>query len=146
MTMLKLLGFLFVVGLAFAVGYQAGREGPNTVVKKAKELGAEVVNRTTTTFDGQHSLHGILVNAKERLIQAKSDLLDKNYGKATSGLEETAQILAQAKTAAEQDMRPKLEALRKKVLELAGEAKSLKAGVLVKLNDAIKDLDALLAR
>ena len=144
--MLKFLGFLFVVGVAFAVGYQAGREGPNTVFKKAKELGAQVVNKTTTSFDARQSLRAGLVNAKERLIQAKSDLLDKNYGKAVNGLEESAQILAQAKTAAEEDVRPRLEALRKKVTELAGEANSLKAGVLVKLNDAIKELDALLAR
>jgi hypothetical protein len=143
--MLKLLGFLLVVGLAFAVGYQAGREGPNTVVKNVKELWAQVVNRTTT-FDRQQSLRVSLVNAKERLIQAKSDLLDKNYGKAVSGLEETAQLLAQSKGSADEDTRPKLDALRKKVTELAGEANSLKAGVLVKLNDAIKDVDSLLAR
>jgi hypothetical protein len=145
MTMLKLFGFLLVVGLAFAVGYQAGREGPNTVFKNLKEVWAQIVNRTTT-FDRPHSLRVSLVNAKERLIQAKSDLLDKNYGKAMSGLEEAAQILAQAKGSADEDTRPKLEALRKKVTELAGEANSLKPGVLLKLNDSIKEVDALLAR
>ena len=43
--MLKFLGFLFVVGITFAIGYQMGREGPDVIVKKAKELSTEVMTR-----------------------------------------------------------------------------------------------------
>jgi hypothetical protein len=43
-------------------------------------------------------------------------------------------------------LRPKLDTLKKKVSDLAAEAKSLKPGVMTKLNEAIRELDALLTR
>src|SRR5207249_1155414 len=143
--MLKFLGFLFVVGITFAIGYQMGREGPDVIVKKAKELSTEVMARATT-LERTTSLRTNLVNAKERLVQAKSDLLDKNYGKAVSGLQETAQTLTQAKTSADEEIRPKLESLSKKVSGLAAEAQAIKPGVTGRLNEVIKEVDALLNR
>ena len=143
--MLKLLGFLFVVGVAFAAGYQMGREGPDVILKKARELSSEVMTRATA-LERTTSLRTTLVNAKERLVQAKSDLLDKNYGKAVSGLQETAQTLAQAKMAADEEIRPKLESLSRKVSGLAAEAQALKPGVTGRLNEVIKEVDALLNR
>ena len=106
--MLKFLGFLFIVGITFAIGYQMGREGPDAILKKAKELSTEVMARATA-LERTTSLRTNLVNAKDRLVQAKSDLLDKNYGKAVSGLQETAQTLAEAKVSADEEIRPKLE-------------------------------------
>jgi hypothetical protein len=143
--MLKLLGFLFVVGVVFAVGYQMGREGPDVILKKARELSSEVMTRATA-LERTTSLRTNLVNAKERLVQAKSDLLDKNYGKAVSGLQETAKTLTQAKESAGNELRPKLDALAKKVSDLATEAHALKPGVMTKINEAVKELDALLNR
>jgi len=143
--MLKFLGFLFIVGVTFAIGYQTGREGPDAILKKAKELSTEVMARATA-LERTTSLRTNLVNAKERLVQAKSDLLDKNYGKAVSGLQETAQTLAQAKMSADEEIRPKLESLGKKVSGLAAEAQALKPGVTGRLNEVIKEVDALLNR
>ena len=143
--MLKFIGFLVIVGVAFAVGYQMGREGPEVILKKAKELSTEVMARATA-LERTTSLRTNLLNAKERLVQAKSDLLDKNYGKAVSGLQETAQTLAQAKMSADENIRPKLESLSKKVSGLATEAQALKPGVTGRLNEVIKELDALLNR
>ena len=143
--MLKLLGFLFVVGVAFAVGYQMGRDGPEMILKKAKEISTEVVTRATA-LERTTSVRTNLVNAKAGLVQAKSDLLDKNYGKAVSGLQETARTLTQAKVSAENELRPKLDALAKKVSDLSTEAQALKPGVTGRLNEVIKEVDALLNR
>jgi len=143
--MLKLLGFLFIVGVTFAIGYQMGREGPDAILKKAKELSTEVMARATA-LERTTSLRTNLVNAKDRLVQAKSDLLDKNYGKAVSGLQETAQTLAEAKVSADEEIRPKLESLSKKVSGLAAEAQAIKPGVTGRLNEVIKEIDGLLNR
>ena len=143
--MLRFLGFLVIVGITFAVGYQMGRDGPDAIVKKARELGTEVMTRATA-LERTTSLRTSLVNAKEHLVQAKSDLLDKNYGKVVSGLEETVTALTQAKTSAGDELRPKLDALTKKVSDLETEAKALKPGVMTKLNEIVREVDTLLNR
>ena len=143
--MLKFIGFLFMVGLAFALGYQMGREGPDAILKKARELSTDVMTRATA-LERTTSLRTGLLNAKERLVQAKSDLLDKNYGKAVNGLEEAARALTQAKVAAEGELRPKVELLTKKVSDLAVDTKAVKPGVLTKLNEAVAEVDTMLNR
>jgi len=142
--MLKFLGFLFVVGVAFAIGYQTGREGPDAVMSKARELSSELLK--ATALERSTSVRTSLLNAKGHLVQAKLDLLDKNYGKAVSGLEETAKTLTQAKASAEEETKPRLDALAKKVTDMAAEARALKPGVMTKLNEAVKEVDALLNR
>ena len=142
--MLKFLGFLFVVGVAFAIGYQTGREGPDVVMSKARELSSELLK--ATALERSTSVRTSLLNAKGHLVQAKLDLLDKNYGKAVSGLEETAKTLTQAKASAEEEIKPRLDALAKKVTDMAAEARALKPGVMTKLNEAVKEVDALLNR
>jgi hypothetical protein len=143
--MLKFLGILFLIGVAFAIGYQMGRQGPETLLKKARDAGAEMIAKAMT-LERTQSLRASLVSAKERLVQAKSDMLDKNYGKAVNGLEETAHTLSQAKVDAEQELRPKLDALTKKISDLATDAKALKPGVITKINEAVKEIDGLLNR
>jgi len=143
--MLKFLGFLFVVGVAFAIGYQTGREGPDAVMSKARELSSELLSKATA-LERSTSVRTSLLNAKGHLVQAKLDLLDKNYGKAVSGLEETAKTLTQAKSSADEEIKPRLDALAKKVTDMAAEAKALKPGVMTKLNEAVKEVDALLNR
>ena len=143
--MLRFLGFITVVGIAFACGIYVGLQGPEAVLTKVRQLGAEVVAKTASA---EHDLtvRMSLVSAKERLVQAKSDLLDKNYGKAETGLGEAAQNLSQAKAAAGQDLQKRLEGLLAKVSEVTTEVKAVKPGVQVKLEDAAKELDALLKR
>src|SRR3989442_9284032 len=88
--MLRFLGTLTIVGLAFACGIYIGRQGPETLLHKAKQLSSQVL-ASTSTLERNLSLRTDLVNAKERLVQAKSELLDKNYGRAATGLREAPQ-------------------------------------------------------
>src|SRR5881396_1246787 len=78
--MLRFLGMLTIVGLAFACGIYIGRQGPETLLHKAKQLSSQVL-ASTNTLERNLSLRTGLVNAKERLVQAKSELLDKNSGR-----------------------------------------------------------------
>src|SRR2546428_14157114 len=82
--MLRFLGMLTIVGLAFACGIYIGRQGPETLLHKAKQLSSQVL-ASTSTLERNLSLRTGLVNAKERLVQAKSELLDKNYGRGAAG-------------------------------------------------------------
>jgi hypothetical protein len=87
-----------------------------------------------------------LVTAKERLVQAKSDLLDKNYGKAVAGLDEAAQVLTSAKETAGAELREKFEKAAEKVAAVKTEAQSLKPHLQTKVDELVKELDRMLAR
>lgn len=143
--MLKFLGLLTLVGIAFVCGLYVGRQGPEVVLKKAQQIGDVVVARTSS-LERDVTVRLNLVNAKERLIQAKSDLLDKNYGKAEEGLREAQDNLARAKAAAGDDLKGKLEGLVAKVAEVAAEAQAMKPGVPAKLEKVVRELDASLTR
>ncbi len=143
--MLKFLGFLMVVGLAFGLGLYVGQKGPENVLHKAKQLGADVIAKTGTVERSLAVRTGI-VNAKERLEQAKSELLDKNYGKAVSGLEEASQALTRARDSAGDDLRGSLEKTREKVAAAKTDAQALKAGLQAKVDELVKELDQLLAK
>src|SRR2546425_12338163 len=105
--MLRFLGTLTIVGLAFACGIYIGRQGPETLLHKAKQLSSQVL-ASTSTLERNLSLRTGLVNAKERLVQAKSELLDKNYGRAATGLGEARQALKKAMEAAGEETKEKL--------------------------------------
>ena len=141
--MLKFLGMITLLGAVFAAGYYVGRQGPDAVFTKARQIGAEVVAKTSS-LERDVTFRLNLVNAKDKLVQAKSDLLDKNYGKAEAGLGEAKQHLTHAKEVAGEEVQKKLDSLVEKVSEVTAEARALKAGVQAKLEDAVKDLDALL--
>ena len=143
--MLKFLGFLMVVGLAFGLGVYVGQKGPENVLHKAKQLGADVVARTSSVERSLAARTGI-VNAKERLVQAKSELLDKNYGKAVSGLEEASQALAKARDTAGDDLRGNLEKALEKVAAAKTAAQALKPGLQTKVDELVRELDQLLAK
>ena len=140
--MLKFLGFIIMLSVAFVSGVYVGTTGPDAIVKKAKDIGAEVA--ATSLMQRDQTFRSRLLTVKDRMVQAKSDLLDKNYGKAAAELSESADMLARAKDTAAEQLRPKLESLAKKITEMAAEAKAMKPGVVAKCNDAMKEVDGLL--
>jgi type I site-specific restriction endonuclease len=143
--MLKFLGFLVVMGLVFGIGVYVGSQGPDTVLHKAKQLGAEVMAKTGSV-ERNLALRMSLVTAKDRLVQAKSDLLDKNYGKAIAALDEAAQALTSAKQSADAELREKFEKAAAKVSAIKTDAQAMKAGLQTKVDETVKELDQLLQK
>jgi len=143
--MLKFLGFLVVVGLAFVIGVYVGSQGPETVLHKAKQLGAEVMAKTGSV-ERNLALRMSLVTAKDRLVQAKSDLLDKNYGKAVAALDEATQALTSAKQSADAELREKFEKAAAKVSAIKADAQALKSGLQTKVDELVKEVDQLLQK
>ncbi len=132
-----------VVGLAFGVGVYVGQKGPENVLHKAKQFGADVVAKTSSV-ERSLALRTGIVNAKERLVQAKSELLDKNYGRAATGLDEAAQALNAAKDSAGDDLRGSLEKTLAKVSAMKTDAQALKPGLQAKVDELMKELDRML--
>jgi hypothetical protein len=87
-----------------------------------------------------------LVTAKERLVQAKSDLLDKNYGKAVAGLDDAARTLTSAKESADAELREKFEKAAAKVSAIKTDAQAMKAGLQTKVDEMVKELDQILEK
>src|SRR5438132_2723113 len=141
--MLRFLGMLTIIGLAFIWGVYIGVEGTDAVLHKAKQLSAQVL-ASTSALERNLSLRSSLVNAKERLVQVKVELLDKNYGKAATGLGEARQALKKAMEAAGEEQKEKLEAVMDKVEALKDDVRALKLGLQTKVDEIVKELDGLL--
>ncbi len=141
--MLKFLGFLVVLSIAFGAGVYVGSKGPENVFHQAKQMGAQFMTKTGS-MERNLSLRMGLVNAKERLVQAKSELLDKNYGKAAVGLDEALQAMGTAKANADEALQKKLQALSDKLSAVKAEAQGLKPGLQGKVDEVVKELDRLI--
>jgi len=143
--MLKFLGMLTIVGLAFVFGMYVGRQGTETFLQKARHFGTQVL-ASTSTLERNLSLRTNLVNAKERLVQAKSELLDKNYGKAATGLGEAWRALKKAMEAAGEESKGKLEEVMDMVEAVQDDAQALRPGLQAKVDEIVKELNQLLTK
>src|SRR6058998_58596 len=143
--MLRFLGMLTIVVLAFVCGFYIGRQGPETLLHKAKQLGTQVL-ASTSTLERNLSLRTSLVNAKERLVQVKAELLDKNYGKAATGLGEARLALKKAMEAADEENKQKLKEEMEKVEAVKRDVQALRTGVQARVDEIVNELDGLLTR
>ena len=84
--MLRLIGLLVLLSFSFAAGYYAGQQPVGELRNTIATLTRTLLD-TTTGIERTVRLKQGVVDAKERLIQAKSDLLDKNYGSAAKAME-----------------------------------------------------------
>ena len=134
--MLRFLGMLTIIGLAFIWGVYIGLEGTDAVLHKAKQLSAQVL-ASTSALERNLSLRSSLVNAKERLVQVKVELLDKNYGK---------QALKKAMEAADEENKQKLKEEMEKVEAVKRDVQALKTGVQARVDEIVNELDGLLTR
>ncbi len=143
--MLRFLGMLTIIGLAFIWGVYIGLEGTDAVLHKAKQLSAQVL-ASTSALERNLSLRSSLVNAKERLVQVKAELLDKNYGKAATGLGEARQALKKAMEAADEENKQKLKEEMEKVEAVKRDVQALRTGVQARVDEIVNELDGLLTR
>jgi hypothetical protein len=96
--MFRLLGWLVMLSVGFAAGYWAGQRPIGELQKSVTDLSKKAMDQTQeltrkavdTTSGVERSLRVRqgLVDAKDRLVQAKSDLLEKNYGSAAKNMDE----------------------------------------------------------
>ena len=149
--MLKLIGGLFLMATSFAAGYYFGQRPVGTLQQTVsdlqqsiKELSRNVLDTTMGIERDLRRRQG-LVDAKSRLVQAKADVFERNFGDAAKELAEAVDALEAATKGAKSDdasqaVRDLTGSLREVRLEIAmGKSVPLK-----KLDEIQRRLDQLL--
>ena len=107
--MWKFVIFLALVALSFGLGFYFGQRPVGTLQETVSDLQRSLQdtsrNIIDTTMGIERDLHRRqgLIDSKSRVVQAKSDLFDKNYGEAAKQLGEAAETLDKAVKSAKQD-------------------------------------------
>lgn len=144
--MLKFLGWLVLMTGVFSLGFYVGRHPIGELKRTVEEL-TRSVRETTLGVERTMRLRQGLVDAKAQVIQAKSNLIDRNFGNAATDLNQAVEHLEKA-SGAEQDVgsEQKVRPLMAKVKEVQLELSLGKAVKRTRLDEIQKELDALLAK
>jgi hypothetical protein len=144
--MLRFLGLLVLMSLAFAAGYVFGQLPLKPLTEKVRELSKNVMDTTLGIERDLRRRQG-LVDAKARLVQAKLDLAERNYGNAGKELAETIDALEQALHGTREP------ATSARLRTLATQAKEVRLELTMgkkfgpsKLDEIQKELDGLLQK
>ncbi|GKS57714.1 hypothetical protein YTPLAS18_12410 [Nitrospira sp.] len=93
--MLRFLGLLVLLIMAFGLGYVTGQLPLHPLTEKVRELSRNVLD---TTLGMEHNLRRRkgLLDAKGHLVDAKMHVMDRNYGSASREMAEVVDALEQA--------------------------------------------------
>ncbi|GJL56382.1 MAG: hypothetical protein NPIRA02_35140 [Nitrospirales bacterium] len=94
---MKILLFLVAFAVVFSLGYYTGQR-PDEIKQKIRELSGDVIEQTIG-LDQKLSLRREFLQAKARLIEGKSKLLDHQYTSAAEELGHAFEHLGKAKAA-----------------------------------------------
>jgi len=141
--MLKFIVILCLTAGSFAAGYYLGQQPDGTVQSTVSNLSKQVTRSEKMVGDVRQSLQSLsqnaltttlsierdlrhrqgLVEAKSRLVQAKADVLDQNFGDAAKELGEAVTVLETSAKDIKQDHTADT------MLELAGQLREVRLEV-----------------
>jgi hypothetical protein len=146
--MWKFIAVLALIAASFGLGFYFGQRPVGTLQQSVSDLQLSVKDTSRNILDTTMGIERDLrrrqglIDTKSRVVQAKSELFDKNYGEAAKALGEASEILENATKGAKQDesilaMRALTGTLREVRLELSmGKQVSLK-----KLDEIQREVD-----
>lgn len=146
--MWKFIAALVLVAASFGLGFYFGQRPVGTLQQTASDLQHSLTDTSRTIFDTTMGIERDLrrrqglLDTKSRVIQAKSELFDKNFGEAAKQLGEAVETLETATKSAKQDesilaVRTLTGTLREVRLELSmGKSVSMK-----KLDEIQREVD-----
>jgi hypothetical protein len=146
--MWKFIAVLALIAASFGLGFYFGQRPVGTLQQTVSDLQHSVKDTSRNILDTTMGIERDLrrrqglIDTKSRVVQAKSELFDKNYGEAAKALGEAAEILENAAKGANQDestlaIRALTGTLREVRLELSmGKPVSLK-----KLDEIQREVD-----
>jgi len=107
--MWKFVGVLVLAFASFALGYYFGQRPAGTLEQTAGDLQQSIKQMYRTGLDSTMGIERdlrrrqALLDTKARVVQAKSELFDKNYGEAAKQLAEGVTALESAMKGARKD-------------------------------------------
>jgi hypothetical protein len=147
-VMWKFIAALVLAAGSFALGFYFGQRPVGTLQQTVLDLQQSLKNTSRDIFDTTMGIERDLrrrqglIDTKSRVVQAKSELFDKNFGEAAKQLGEAADTLENATKGAKQDesilaVRALTGTLREVRLELSmGRTVSIK-----KLDEIQREID-----
>ena len=151
--MWKFIAALVLAAASFALGFYFGQRPVGTLQQTVLDLQQSLKNTSRDIFDTTMGIERDLrrrqglIDTKSRVVQAKSELFDKNFGEAAKQLGEAAETLENATKGAKQDesilaVRALTGTLREVRLELSmGKPVSIK-----KLDEIQREVDRQLSK
>jgi len=144
--MLKFIGFVFLIMASFFTGYYYGQRPVGTLQqtisdlqRSIRELSRNVLDTTMGIERDLRRRQG-LVDAKSRLVQAKANVFDRNFGDAAKELGEAVQAL-EAVTKGDQ-----LDPAGQAVRDLTGSLREVRLEISMGKSVPLKKLDAIQGR
>ncbi len=146
--MWKFVAALALLAMSFGIGFYFGQRPVGTLQQTVSDLQQSLKDTSRNIFDTTMGIERDLrrrqglIDTKSRVVQAKSELFDKNFGEAATQLGEAAETLEKATKGAKQDdsilaLRALTGTLREVRLELSmGKPVSMK-----KLDDLQREVD-----
>ena len=146
--MWKLVAALALAAMSFGLGFYYGQRPVGTLQQTVSDLQHSLKDTSRNIFDTTMGIERDLrrrqglIDTKSRVVQAKSELFDKNFGEAAKQLGEAAETLDNATKGAKEDesifaVRALTGTLRKVRLELSmGKPVSMK-----KLDEIQREVD-----
>ena len=146
--MWKFIAVLVLTAASFGLGFYFGQRPAGTLQETAAELQHSLKDTSRNIYDTTMGIERDLrrrqglIDSKSRVVQAKSELFDKNFGEAAKQLGEAAETLEPVTKGAKQDesilaLRALTGTLREARLELSmGKTVSMKT-----LDDIQREVD-----
>ena len=97
--MLKFLGTLILIAAAFGAGYFVGQRPVGTLQQTVTDLQQSITKLSRNVLDTTQGIERDLrrrqglVDAKSRVVQAKANLFERNFGDAAKELGEAVTVL-----------------------------------------------------
>ena len=146
--MWKFIAALALIAASFGLGFYFGQRPVGTLQQTVSGLQLSLKDTSRNILDTTMGIERDLrrrqglIDTKSRVVQAKSELFDKNYGEAAKQLSEAAETLENATKGAKQDesilaMRALTGTLREVRLELS----MAKPVSLKKLDEIQREVD-----
>ncbi len=148
--MLKLLGAFIMAATFFGLGFYLGQRPVGTLQHKVLDLQRSITTLSRNIYDttmGDLRKRQALIDGKSRVVQAKSELLEKNFGEAAKQLGAAADTLEEATAGAKDDAtsRP-LKSLAGTIREIKREMSMRKLVPMKKIDEIEREIDRQINR
>lgn len=144
--MLKFLGILILIAASFGAGYYVGQRPVGSLQQTVSDLQQSITKLSRNVLDTTQGIERDLrrrqglVDAKSRVVQAKANLFDRNFGDAAKDLGEAVTLLENVTKGAKAD--PAIDTVR----ELASSIREVRLEISMGKTMPVKRLDEIQLR